>query len=165
MFDTSDAYLTIQHMVRTCPLLARATTGLTEPQNQLAVLPARLYPESALASRHPLRILRQARQTPRALALRHNSCSVSRISHPGVSYLFHNQMADESLWSVALGSTPLGGTAGPGGHPGPLNSPPPSWTPALGEHVLKVDGKFKVRSPPFHLRADRYPRCADMAIG
>ncbi|KAH9970385.1 hypothetical protein BGW80DRAFT_1330243, partial [Lactifluus volemus] len=38
--------------------------------------------------------------------------------HPGVSYLFHNQTsADESLWSVALGSTPLGGTAGPGGHP------------------------------------------------
>jgi len=24
-----------------------------------------------------------------------------------------------------------------------LASPPPSWTPALGELVLKVDGKFK----------------------
>ena len=26
-----------------------------------------------------------------------------------------------------------------------MNSPPPSWTPALGELVLKVDSKFKVR--------------------
>ncbi|KAH9970435.1 hypothetical protein BGW80DRAFT_1330894 [Lactifluus volemus] len=67
--------------------------------------------------------------------------------HPGVSYLFHNQTsADESLCCVAFCSTPLGGTAGPDGPPGPLNSPPPSWTPALGEHVLKVNGKFKVPS-------------------
>ncbi|KAH9970418.1 hypothetical protein BGW80DRAFT_1330674 [Lactifluus volemus] len=58
--------------------------------------------------------------------------------HPGVSYLFHNQTsADESLCCIALGSTPLDGTAGPDG---------PSWTPALGEHVLKVNGKFKVPS-------------------
>lgn len=47
---------------------------------------------------------------------------------------------------------------GPGGAPGMgmgmssagvgggLSSPPPSWTPALGEIVLKVDAKFKVRS-------------------
>jgi hypothetical protein len=65
--------------------------------------------------------------------------------HPGVSYLFQNQTqasaADEALWSVALGSTALGGA--PGG--GVLGSPPPSWTPALGELVLKVDSKFKVR--------------------
>jgi len=63
--------------------------------------------------------------------------------HPGVSYLFQNQTqasaADEALWSVALGSTALGGA--PGG--GVLSSPPPSWTPALGELVLKVDSKFK----------------------
>jgi len=66
--------------------------------------------------------------------------------HPGVSYLFQNQThitpADEALWNVALGSTTLGGTAGGGGV---LNSPPPSWTPAQGELVLKVDSKFKVR--------------------
>jgi hypothetical protein len=66
--------------------------------------------------------------------------------HPGVSYLFQNQThvssADEALWNVALGSTGLGGTA-PGG--GMVSSPPPSWTPALGELVLKVDSKFKVR--------------------
>ncbi|KAF8496819.1 hypothetical protein F5888DRAFT_1702774 [Russula emetica] len=64
--------------------------------------------------------------------------------HPGVSYLFQNQThitpADEALWNVALGSTALGGTAGGGGL---LNSPPPSWTPAQGELVLKVDSKFK----------------------
>ena len=76
--------------------------------------------------------------------------------HPGVSYLFQNQTptsaADEALWSVALGSTTLGGPIGGG----VINSPPPSWTPALGELVLKVDSKFKVRiqenpllSPPF----------------
>jgi hypothetical protein len=65
--------------------------------------------------------------------------------HPGVSYLFQNQNqispADEVLWSVAIGTTafgnPLGGSV--------LSSPPPSWTPAMGELVLKVDGKFKVR--------------------
>ena len=66
--------------------------------------------------------------------------------HPGVSYLFQNQThitpADEALWNVALGSTALGGAAGGGGV---LNSPPPSWTPAQGELVLKVDSKFKVR--------------------
>jgi hypothetical protein len=72
--------------------------------------------------------------------------------HPGVSYLFQSQTpataADESLWNVALGSTPLGGAMGPGAPPSVLNSPPPSWTPALGELVLKVDGKFKVRPKP-----------------
>jgi hypothetical protein len=60
-----------QCLVRTCPLIDRATTGMTESQNQLVALPARLYPDSALASGHPLRILRQA---PRALALP-NTCS------------------------------------------------------------------------------------------
>ena len=68
--------------------------------------------------------------------------------HPGVSYLFQNQNqispADEALWSVALGSTALGNPIGAS----LLNSPPPSWTPALGELVLKVDSKFKVRPPP-----------------
>ncbi|KAH9970415.1 hypothetical protein BGW80DRAFT_1330613 [Lactifluus volemus] len=35
--------------------------------------------------------------------------------HPGASFLFHNQTsADESLCCIALGSIPLGGTAGPG---------------------------------------------------
>jgi hypothetical protein len=65
--------------------------------------------------------------------------------HPGVSYLFQNQtsasVADDTLWTVALGSTALGNHIGAS----VLNSPPPSWTPALGELVLKVDGKFKVR--------------------
>ena len=68
--------------------------------------------------------------------------------HPGVSYLFQNQAptsaADEALWSVALGSTALGGPIGGS----VINSPPPSWTPALGELVLKVDSKFKVRNNP-----------------
>ncbi|KAH9961401.1 hypothetical protein BGW80DRAFT_1359800, partial [Lactifluus volemus] len=117
MSDTSDTYLTIQHMTipRICSRFWTSSPHSTPSSpNSSGPRPA---PQLILGLSHP---------------------------HPGVSYLFHNQTsADESLWSVALGSTPLGGTAGPVGHPGPLNSPPPSWTPALGEHVLKVDGKFK----------------------
>lgn len=79
--------------------------------------------------------------------------------HPGVSYLFQNQThitpADEALWNVALGSTALGGTAGAGGG---LNSPPPSWTPAQGELVLKVDSKFKVRKSALCVRVLRMLR-------
>lgn len=72
---------------------------------------------------------------------------------------------------AAAAATPgVGGGAAPGGVPGasgfhggfgaqgngigmggggPLASPPPSWTPALGEMVLKVDTKFKVRQVVF----------------
>ena len=68
--------------------------------------------------------------------------------HPGVSYLFQNQTqasaTDDALWNVALGSTALGGPIGGS----VLSSPPPSWTPSLGELVLKVDSKFKVRLRP-----------------
>ncbi len=68
--------------------------------------------------------------------------------HPGVSYLFQNQTqasaTDDALWNVALGSTALGEPIGSS----VLSSPPPSWTPALGELVLKVDSKFKVRLRP-----------------
>ncbi|ETW85344.1 hypothetical protein HETIRDRAFT_310749 [Heterobasidion irregulare TC 32-1] len=61
--------------------------------------------------------------------------------HPGVSYLFSGAdaapMADgDGLWGIAQGGLNINGA-------GPLASPPPSWTPALGEMVLKVDGKFK----------------------
>ncbi|THH21083.1 hypothetical protein EW146_g415 [Bondarzewia mesenterica] len=72
--------------------------------------------------------------------------------HPGVSYLFTGADAapvgdGDGLWGVAhggatnvmnLNSTGTMGTSG-----GPLASPPPSWTPGLGEMVLKVDGKLK----------------------
>lgn len=80
--------------------------------------------------------------------------------HPGVSYLFSStesskdDMRDEgSLWGIAHGSTtqnPVGGAmagyanAGPGLTAGGMGSPPPSWTPALADMVLKVDVKFKV---------------------
>ncbi|KAH9957169.1 hypothetical protein BGW80DRAFT_1257397 [Lactifluus volemus] len=121
MSDTSDTYLTIQHM----PFPLDYTQNLLSLLDILSAFYAKLA-----------KLLGPSPAPQLILGLSH--------PHPGVSYLFHNQTsADESLWSVALGSTPLGGTAGPVGHPGPLNSPPPSWTPALGEHVLKVDGKFK----------------------
>ncbi|KAA1477084.1 hypothetical protein DENSPDRAFT_844251 [Dentipellis sp. KUC8613] len=59
--------------------------------------------------------------------------------HPGVSYLFSGEGAapvgeSDGLWGVANGSAPA---------PGGMGSPPPSWTPALGEMMLKIDGKFK----------------------
>src|ERR1700729_27594 len=69
--------------------------------------------------------------------------------HPGVSYLFSGAEAtpkddvkDEgSLWGIAHAHAP----PSTGGYTnGGMNSPPPSWTPALAEMVLKVDGKFKV---------------------
>ena len=70
--------------------------------------------------------------------------------HPGVSYLFQSQShasaTDDALLNVALGIGNGGGGNGMGNGMGNgvLHSPPPSWTPALGELVLKVDGKFKV---------------------
>ena len=60
--------------------------------------------------------------------------------HPGVSYLFQGQNAkedDNDLWEVAVGSGVMGGG---------LNSPPPNWNQTLGELVIKIDGKFKVRN-------------------
>lgn len=70
--------------------------------------------------------------------------------HPGVSYLFQSHTpasaTDDALLNVALGTagnnTNNNNNNTNGG--GVLHSPPPSWTPALGELVLKVDGKFKV---------------------
>ncbi|KAG6845697.1 hypothetical protein H0H87_004958 [Tephrocybe sp. NHM501043] len=46
-----------------------------------------------------------------------------------------------SLWNIAS----AGSGSGPGGlaYGGVLGSPPPSWSPQLGETVLKIDGKFK----------------------
>ncbi|KAI6129102.1 hypothetical protein EV401DRAFT_808894 [Pisolithus croceorrhizus] len=65
--------------------------------------------------------------------------------HPGVSYLFSGQDysqrpvddGDGSLWGIANAQ----GTGH--GYGSAMGSPPPSWTPALGETLLKVDAKFK----------------------
>ena len=71
--------------------------------------------------------------------------------HPGVSYLFQNptptSASDDALLNVALGIGGAGASVSNVMGNGVLHSPPPSWTPALGELVLKVDGKFKVSSP------------------
>ncbi|KAH9970402.1 hypothetical protein BGW80DRAFT_1330422, partial [Lactifluus volemus] len=99
--DTSDAYLTIQHM----PFPLDYTQTLLSLLDILSAFYAKL---AKLLGPSPFPHASQP-----MLGLLH--------PHPGVSYLFHNQTsADESLWSVALGSTPLGGTAGPGGHPAGL---------------------------------------------
>lgn len=90
--------------------------------------------------------------------------------HPGVSYLFsgdsntqqhhsnpnlllpppppENEMSG-SLWGIANASVGSGAGGGPNGpfmYGNALSSPPASgWTAGLGEMVLKIDGKLKVR--------------------
>ena len=67
--------------------------------------------------------------------------------HPGVSYLFHDGShtdGDGSLWGIANGNQ-LTNVANVGG----LMSPPATWTPALGETMLNIDKKFKVRLSNF----------------
>lgn len=75
--------------------------------------------------------------------------------HPGVSYLFSGAEAtpkddirDEgSLWGIAhahVSQSALAGGLSGGLISGALGSPPPNWTSALAEMVIKIDGKFKV---------------------
>ncbi|KAG2075865.1 hypothetical protein BDR04DRAFT_1004478 [Suillus decipiens] len=62
--------------------------------------------------------------------------------HPGVSYLFSG--ADSNVKQMDDGDSSLWGIANVhGGYGGALGSPPPSWTPGLGDMLLKVDTKFK----------------------
>jgi hypothetical protein len=90
--------------------------------------------------------------------------------HPGVSYLFSGDITvpstntnhishsnpnllqshpanasgeemNSSLWGIA---NPGAGPVGSLMYGSALGSPPSAWTPALGEMVLKIDGKFKV---------------------
>ncbi|KAH7927064.1 hypothetical protein BV22DRAFT_1032188 [Leucogyrophana mollusca] len=64
--------------------------------------------------------------------------------HPGASYPMSSidgkptDEGDGSLWGIVNGPSPNHGAYG-----GALGSPPPSWTPALGDLVLKVDARFK----------------------
>jgi len=67
-------------------------------------------------------------------------------AHPGVSYLFHGEVNhhhenDDALWWIANGQGV--NVSGHNMNGGALMSPPPAWTPALGEMILKVDGKLK----------------------
>ncbi|KAG1849159.1 hypothetical protein DFJ58DRAFT_795364 [Suillus subalutaceus] len=62
--------------------------------------------------------------------------------HPGVSYLFSG--ADSNVKQMDDGDSSLWGIANVhGGYGGALGSPPPSWTPGMGDMLLKVDTKFK----------------------
>ncbi|KAG1768615.1 hypothetical protein EV702DRAFT_1144266 [Suillus placidus] len=62
--------------------------------------------------------------------------------HPGVSYLFSS--ADSNVKQIDDGDSSLWGIANVhGGYGGALGSPPPSWTPGMGDMLLKVDTKFK----------------------
>jgi len=122
MPDTSDTYLTIPHM----------PFSLDYTQTLLSLLD--------ILSAFYAKLAKLLGPSPFPHASQH---MLGLAPHPGVSYLFQNSTqasaVDEALWNVAVGSTALGGTAGGG----VLHSPPPSWTPALGELVLKVDSKFK----------------------
>lgn len=66
--------------------------------------------------------------------------------HPGVSYLFSDGTPTGpeeggSLWGIAHAQAGTPGAV----YAHALNSPPPSWTPQMGEIVLKIDTRFKVR--------------------
>jgi hypothetical protein len=56
-----------------------------------------------------------------------------------------------SLWGIA---NPGAGSVGSVMYGGAMGSPPPAWTPALGEMVLKIDGKFKVSVCPMRFCGD-----------
>lgn len=64
---------------------------------------------------------------------------------PGVSYLFqetnHPNDNDGSLWGIANGPQ-MSNNFTVGG----MMSPPASWSPGLGDMVIKIDGKLKVSS-------------------
>ncbi|KAH9970437.1 hypothetical protein BGW80DRAFT_577809 [Lactifluus volemus] len=72
-----------------------------------------------------------------------NTCSASRTPIPTQAFLTSSIIRRRQTNHSVASPSVRHGTAGPDGPPGPLNSPPPSWTPALGEHVVKVNGKFK----------------------
>ncbi|KZV70782.1 hypothetical protein PENSPDRAFT_685213 [Peniophora sp. CONT] len=116
--DTADgSYLTVTHV----PFALDYTTTLLSLLDILSALYAKI---SKLLGPSPFP---------------HASQHVLGLSapHPGVSYLFSGggqTAADGELYEVAFGG---------GGPVGGLSSPPPSWTPALGELVVKVDTKCK----------------------
>jgi hypothetical protein len=152
MPETSDTYLTIPHMVSDHPsFFPLGSHGADRPTVKQKKQPFPLdYTQTLLSlldilSAFYAKLAKLLGPSPFPHASQH---MLGLSPHPGVSYLFQNQThvspADEALWNVALGSTTLGGP-GPGSAGGVLHSPPPSWTPALGELVLKVDSKFKVR--------------------
>lgn len=78
--------------------------------------------------------------------------SPNQHSNPNLHRPTHSNGPEDmssSLWGIANATLAGGGAVmgGPGGslvHGGALASPPASWSPALGEMVLKIDGKFKV---------------------
>ncbi|KAI0027310.1 hypothetical protein K488DRAFT_31358, partial [Vararia minispora EC-137] len=123
---TDSSYLTIPHM----PFPLDYTTTLLALLDILSALYAkiaRLLGPSALphASQHMLGLA---------------------APHPGVSYLFQQHVpasasqAEDALFDVAF---PQGGAGQYSAVQQGLGSPPPSWTPAVGEMVQKVDAKFK----------------------
>lgn len=75
---------------------------------------------------------------------------VAAAAAPGAGGAGAGGVPGASGFHGGFGGQSNGGGVGMGGG-GPLASPPPSWTPALGEMVLKVDTKFKVRRAVFPL--------------
>ena len=77
----------------------------------------------------------------------HLGPNLNRYSHSNPSLVSPhaaNASGEEmssSLWGIV---NPGAGAVGSMTHGGAIGSSTPTWTPALGEMVLKIDGKFKV---------------------
>ncbi|KAJ7273079.1 hypothetical protein C8J57DRAFT_265783 [Mycena rebaudengoi] len=67
--------------------------------------------------------------------------NMSRHSNPHLPQQHFDNDSSGSLWGIA--NAGAGGGGGGGGGASTMSSPPASWTPSLGEMVLKIDGKFK----------------------
>jgi hypothetical protein len=83
--------------------------------------------------------------------------NLNQYSNPSLNQNLMNgeeNVLNNSLWGVANAS--IGGSSGGMGggvgafmSGGALGSPQVTWTPSLGEMVLKIDGKFKVSASSF----------------
>jgi hypothetical protein len=80
-----------------------------------------------------------------------NTAPSANAHHPGLNNSHPNSNQLQSLPANSSGeemSSSLWGIANPGAgslmYSSALGSPPTAWTPALGEMLLKIDGKFKV---------------------
>ncbi|KII89266.1 hypothetical protein PLICRDRAFT_110017 [Plicaturopsis crispa FD-325 SS-3] len=128
---------------------------LSESYNKLSkLLGPSPFPHSAHSHMHgPLGTLAPHPGVSYLFSEAPNSSAQAQTGHAPTS-------ADGSLWGIANAGLPANGpgsamgmgmaggvSAGTapwvGGFAGPLGSPPPSWAPAMGESVLKIDAKFK----------------------
>ncbi|KAJ7460943.1 hypothetical protein B0H11DRAFT_2160404 [Mycena galericulata] len=81
--------------------------------------------------------------------------------HPGVSYLFSSETGPVRNFAPGPGPTPTREASGASRTQAPAAtcpSPPATWNPALGEMVLKIDGKFKKITTVLLKELDQFAR-------